>query len=131
MNILDVDVEDLKKRFSKTDKLAAMMSLQKELAEKYGLNLPVNLNTKEGQRTIRNLVFCLVEELFEMTNTLKNREWTKTELPVDLNHFFEELSDSLLFFIELMVAVGLSPQECFDLYLKKYKVNLFRQRTQY
>jgi len=131
VNILDVDIEDLKKKFEGSDKLEVMFRLQKELAKKYGAKIPVDLNTKEGQEAIRFLAWCVVEELAEAVNVLKNRRWTKTELPVDTDHFYEELSDTLLFFIELLLVAGFTPQKTIDLFMRKWKVNMFRVESRY
>jgi len=107
-----------------------MYNLQKQLAKEYGVE-PKSIHTKEGQNQIKHLIFCTVEEMFEMANVFKNRDWVETEMPVDINHFYDELADSLLFFIELLVMTGLSPQELFELYLRKLTVNKFRKATQY
>jgi len=131
VNIFDVDVDDLKERFKDYDKLDVIFRLQKELAEKYGAKIPVDLNTKEGQEAIRFLTYCVIEELCESTNILKNRRWTKTELPVDKDHFYEELTDAVLFFVELLLVAGLTPAKVYELYLRKWKVNIFRIESGY
>jgi NTP pyrophosphatase (non-canonical NTP hydrolase) len=131
MNILDVNPEEILKKYEKTDKLKAMMELQAKLAKKYGLNLPVHLDSKEGQQTIRDLIFAITEEMFEMSNTLKNRAWTNTVTSLDQNHFLDEFADTLLFFIELLVATGMSVDRIFEIYARKYMVNLFRIETNY
>ena len=107
-----------------------MFELQKELMQKYGVNVN-NIDTKNGQRTIKDLIFNIVEELFEGSNCLKNRVWTQTEPVTDMNHFLEEISDALLFFIEFLIATGLTPEQVFELYLKKHQVNQFRIESKY
>ena len=130
VNILDVDIDDLLEKYAATDKLDAMFDLQKHLAAGYGLQ-PLNLSTKRGQEQIKHLVFCCVEEMFEMTNTLKNRPWTKSEMQIDMNHFIDELADTLAFFVEMLVMTGFSPKEIFEIYLKKLKINQFRRESGY
>lgn len=134
-----------------------MLKLQSELAAKYGVKIR-NIDTKAGQQEIKDKVFCCVEELYEMvnttgksewadkveasvckcvrrlfqlTNTLKNRSWAKTEVPVDRGHFQDELADAMAFFFEILILSTMSPDELFEIYLKKMKVNEFRQRSNY
>jgi len=130
MNIIDVDIDDILEKYKGQDKLETMYNLQKNLAVGYGVE-PKSIDTKEGQNQIKHLVFCCVEEMFEMTNTLKNRPWTKTEVPVDRQHFLDELADMLAFFMELLVMTGLTVDEIFEIYLRKLKINRFRRESGY
>jgi len=93
-----------------------------------------NLEVNSSQSYVMNGVSvhnCIVEELFEASNCLKNRVWTQTEPVTDMNHFLEEISDALLFFIEFLIASGLDPEKVFQLYLRKQKVNKFRIKSKY
>ena len=93
-----------------------------------------NLEVNSSQSYVMNGVSvhnCIVEELFEASNCLKNRVWTQTEPVTDMNHFLEEISDALLFFIEFLIATGLTPEQVFELYLKKHQVNQFRIESKY
>lgn len=130
INIHDVDVKALQEKYKDADKFETMLKLQSELAAKYGVKIR-SIDTKAGQQEIKDKVFCCVEELFEMTNTLKNRAWAKTEVPVDRGHFQDELADAMAFFFEVLILSNMSPDELFEIYLKKMKVNEFRQRSNY
>ncbi len=135
VNILDDSIisetQTEMRKLKGKDKFEMMIEMQLEAAARYGLKLPVDLNTKKGQKLLKDLVFCMVEELFEMTNTLKNREWTKTEVQLDKEHFLDELSDVMLFFFEFLGATGIPPEKLLELFLKKFKVNEFRNKTNY
>lgn len=132
VNILDVEIKDLLERFKGRDRFEAMIQLQFEAArDRYKIKLPVDLNTKQGQKIFKDFVYCTVEELFEATNTLKNRAWTETEIPLDYNHFLDELSDALLFFAEMLASTGISAEKLFEIFLRKYKVNEFRENSNY
>lgn len=130
VNILTIDISNELEKYKNEDKLETMFKLQKELANNYGVST-VDIRSKSGQRIIKDLMYCHTEELFEASNCLKNREWVKTEVEVDAVHFYEELIDSWLFYIELMIVCGLTPKKLFELYLRKYAVNKFRQNSRY
>ena len=83
----------------------AVFEKQKELEEKYlpieianGLRIsksvPVDLDIARDQLQVKDVAFRLISELYEATQTLE-------ENPVDRDHFFEELSDTLHFFVAL------------------------------
>jgi len=120
------------------DKLEAIFQKQRELLEKFheieashGLlpdpNIPVNLETHQGQAVIKSRAWNVTEELAEAMNELKNRPWKQKTYPVDLEAFYEELVDALHFFVELCILSGLSAQDLFDRYMGKAKVNTKRQ----
>lgn len=133
MNINDVDVpiENLPDCL-----LTDIFKRQRELLEKYrdieGLpELPVDIDTKEGQRILKDFKWRVVEELGEAANCLKNKPWKQTHVLTDREHYYEELIDAFHFFIELFLVLGLSPEEVWTLYFKKQEVNKFRQRSNY
>lgn len=109
---------------------------QQELLDKYrdieGLpDLPIDIDTKEGQRILKDFKWRIVEELGEAANCLKNKPWKQTHILTDRDHYLEELIDAFHFFIELFIVLDLSPQDVWALYFKKQEVNKFRQRSQY
>ena len=93
--------------------------------------LPVDLDDRKSQAFIKELNQRLVTELFECMECLKNKAWKETHMPTDKDHFFEELSDALHFFLELINAVGLTPDQLYRLYWAKHQVNRFRQESHY
>ena len=128
VNILDVDITTLKEKFKGRDKLESLFQLVKEQNHVWP---KVDLNTKEGQRRWKELLFCLTEELYEAANVLKNRPWVQTEYTVDYNHLYDEIADSIWFFIALLQASGLDAEKAFELFLRKYRVNEFRRESRY
>jgi len=120
------------------DKLDAIFRRQKELLEKFheiedshGLlpdrNVPVNLETHQGQAVIKSRAWNVTEELAEAMNELKNRPWKQKTYPVDLDKYYEEIVDAFHFFIELCILSGLSAQDLFDRYMGKAEINTQRQ----
>jgi len=128
VNILDVNVDDLKEKYKGRDKLETIF----ELVDQQNSSLKVkDLNTKEGQRAWKEILFCLTEELYEAANVLKNRPWVQTEYTVDYNHLYDELADSIWFFTALLRASGLDAERAFEIFLRKWKVNNFRRESGY
>ena len=123
--------------------LEAIIHGQKYLMPKYdeieaanGLlitpDCPVNLDDPKGQARIKDFMWRVTEELGEAANCLKNKPWKQTHMPTDIDHFNEELSDALHFFIELLILAGLDTEEkVYDLYHRKNVVNQFRQESRY
>ena len=54
-----------------------------------------------------------------------------TDVPIDKDHFLEELSDALHFLVQLFIELGLTAEDVFSLYFKKSEVNKFRIRSNY
>lgn len=130
VNTLDVDIKETLKKYMDSDKLSAIFELQADLMKKYGLGV-VDIDSPQGQKLLREMAGYVTEELYEAINCLKNRPWNKTHVPTDKDHFFEEMADSTHFFIQLIIMVGISPQQFFETYVKKVKVNEFRLRSGY
>ena len=128
VNILDVSIDDLKEKLRGKDKLEVLFQLVSEQNSTWSIK---DLNTKEGQRYWKEILFCLTEELYEAANVLKNRPWVQTEYTVDYNHLYDELADSIWFFIALLQASGLDADKAFEIFLKKWKVNSFRKESGY
>src|SRR5690606_9858686 len=120
------------------DKLEAIFQKQRELLDKFheieashGLlpdpDIPVNLETHQGQAVIKSRAWNVTEELAEAMNELKNRPWKQKTYPVDLAKYYEEIVDALHFFIELCILSGLDAQQLYDMYMDKANINKHRQ----
>jgi dimeric dUTPase (all-alpha-NTP-PPase superfamily) len=123
---------------SKRDKLEEMFSQQesfmKLLQKKRNFpDFPVNLETKDGQKFCKSIVYEIMGELFESLQMLKNsKDHRITNIP-ELNReaFVEELSDSLHYFFELAILCNITPDELFESYMKKGVVNQHRIENNY
>ncbi|RLI87890.1 MAG: hypothetical protein DRP01_00725 [Archaeoglobales archaeon] len=131
MNILDVDPGEVFERFKNTDKLSALFKMQRELMKGFGMTDSIVLETRKGQEEFRRFVYYIIEELIEGANLLKIRPWTRTEVTVDKMHVYEELIDALMFMIELFIKLGIDEKKLFELFARKYLVNMFRIRSNY
>jgi NTP pyrophosphatase (non-canonical NTP hydrolase) len=130
VNIIQVrvDPEELKV----PDKLEAMFELNEKYLKMLGEPLTVPLDTAEGQEKLRKLFWYMIEELFEAVNALKNdREWVRTEYELDLWRMYDEIADALGFFITICRYLKLDPDKLFEIFLRKWKVNVFRINSEY
>jgi NTP pyrophosphatase (non-canonical NTP hydrolase) len=134
MNILNVPKEEveqkLKEYSSTTDNFDLFLKIGKQYMEKYGVK-KVNIHTKEGQESIRKILFAMTEEMYEFANTLKNKSWTQESYPVDEEHAMEELCDITAFWIQLLLMLDFDSDKFRKLYVSKEVVNDFRRRSNY
>lgn len=138
-DVKPISIEELVKKHGGL--LEAMFARQTELEEKYNViekangelipELPLDAHTFDGQRRIRSIIYRITEELYEAGNCLRNKAWKTSQVPCDVDHFLEEVSDSLHFVIQLYLELGIDAKGMADLYFKKAQVNKFRQETKY
>jgi len=130
VNILQIQVE--KKELEVKDKLEAMFQLNEALLKKLNEPLKISLDTRQGQEKLRKLFWFMIEELFEALNCFKNdREWVKTEYDLDLWRIYDEVADALGFFITICRYLNLDAEKLYEIYLRKWKVNMFRIDSHY
>jgi hypothetical protein len=94
---------------------------------------PVDTSTKSGQKILKSITHECMHELFEANLLLKN---SKDHRIADLKEFdresyVEELCDALHYFFEIAILSGISPDEFFDAYIKKGKINVERVEKGY
>ena len=133
LNILDVkkeEVEKVLKKLDTVDTFELFLKMGNEYMKKYRTS-PVDINTREGQTEFRRIAWYTTEELCEMVNLLKIREWSKTEYPVDKLHFMEELADFFNFVIQIILILDLDKKKLKDLLVRKFVVNDFRLNSNY
>jgi len=140
MNIDDIKVE---MKQESMDMLEDIFIKQMELFERYkGIErkslpyivpdkIPVEINSYLGQDQIKQRFFWAIVEISEALDCLKNKPWKQSMVEVDVLHFREEIADVLHFFIEGCLLAGIDAKELHSLYMKKNKVNQFRQRSKY
>ncbi len=112
---------------------ANFMSLLSEKNESFPKNWPLDLSQKKNQLECRDLVFNTMQELFEAILELKNsKKHRQTELPeFNREKFVEECVDAQKFFLELLIFIGVTPDEFYKMYLKKDAVNIARLQQGY
>jgi len=116
MEINDLDGKGFEKIFE------LQKQLMNFLVSKNKLNpYPVEINQREGQKVLRDYLGYALEELSEAYTEYENlviayNENKPTEIPYILAKLNEELSDSLHFFLELTVFIGIEPEDFYHFY---------------
>jgi hypothetical protein len=137
MNIKDIEQVVI----PEGDKLDGIFVGQQKLMDKYhhievgnGIYAPVpplDLHSTLHQARLKDLAFRIITEIIEATECLKNKPWKQTHIKTDVDHFYEEVSDALHFFVEFCINAGITSEMLCKLYHLKHQVNEFRQRSQY
>ena len=115
VNVSDIKVDEIPTPTLEKDMLALMFERQHGLAVKYepiedanGLlqtpDLPVVLDDRKGQARLKDFAWRVSEELYEATDAL-------VQHPDNVEHFLEEMIDSLHFFLEMNLLAGIGPKE--------------------
>lgn len=117
----------------KIDKLEEMWTQQEEymnlLREKRGfVSFPVDTESKEGQKVLKNITHECMHELFESNLILKNsKDHRATNVKeFDRESYVEELCDALHYFFEIAILSGVSIDELHSMYMKKGRINVER-----
>ena len=125
------------------DRMEAIFMRQLELMEEYHNIERINgcvviepvdfgdVDRRDVQMRIKDLMQRTIEELMEAANTLKNKPWKQDMILTDRDHFYEEIADAFHFFVEMCITAGIHSSTLFDLYFRKSEVNKFRQRSGY
>jgi hypothetical protein len=88
----------------------------------------------ENQRDLDQVPKIFTEFITSLAitmNTLKNRDWRKTNVKTDKQLFYARMKNTVELFFKFVKAVGLTSHEFYDGSLRKYEVNLFRIRSKY
>lgn len=114
-----------------SDMLQEMFRMQeafmRRLAEDhpdYPQSWPLDISKKESQLECRKLSFDSMGELFEAVQELKNsKKHRLTDISdFDRPKFLEELVDAHKYFLEILIFVGITPDEFYDAYCKKDRI---------
>ena len=110
--------------------IARMLDMQKKLQiEGIGTD-PTELEGEERTVFIRNMVLALLDEVHEVLGEVGWKPWAKSR-HVNEERAKEELVDAWHFFMNLMLAVGLTADELYEGYIEKNRVNLERWQSGY
>jgi hypothetical protein len=143
VNINDINEVEPEEALEEQDRLKMIFERQTELINKYKDverqnlphvvpdNWPVNLETHLGQDQVRQRIFWCMIELSEASDCMKNKAWKRTMIETDVPHLHEEMVDALHFFVEACLLMGMGPEQLFQLYMQKSRVNKFRIRSNY
>jgi len=75
--------------------------------------------------------YRVIEKVGYLCNLLKNRQWAQSNYLVSLFDFDERLSDLWDEFWRFLGRMKVQPEDVFEMFWRKYQVNLFRIKTGY
>ena len=89
---------------------------------------PMDPSSKQSQIILRETALRGVEEMFEALQLLKNtKPHRKTDVSeFDREYFLEEVVDAFNYFFNMLLYVGVTPEEFVQAYEKKHKIILRR-----
>jgi len=102
--------------------LAEMQAIQRELQEKY----------KDKWRSLspaigRDLLLWMIGEAGEVADVIKHHGDDAIMNNAEVrHHFIEELCDVMMYFNDVMLCYGITPEELSGVYLEKHKRNMAR-----
>lgn len=83
------------------------------------------------QRGIDSMVLSVIYQLGITANVLKNRQWRRSQYLVDLYVFDKRFNKLWPLYMNIFFSLGLTIQDIWALWSKKYQVNLFRIKSNY
>jgi hypothetical protein len=104
------------------------------LQEKRGqVKFPVDMETKAGQRVVKQYLHECAEEIFEAIAALSDaKAHRKTVVgKLDRAHLLEEMCDAQHYLLESVIFAGFTPEEFYDAYMKKGFINCARINSDY
>ena len=124
------------------DSLANIFHYQRQLMDVLGVpaldekrdplkTLPVNEFTKMLTRYSQDCVTAVTCESTELLDALPWKHWKKSYEKIDLNNVQIEIIDLLHFVLELAIIWGMDAKQVHELYIKKLRENLDRQKKGY
>jgi len=124
-----------------SDKLDKMFKMQeafmRTLQDRDGIDAmpdwPLDITKKSSQKLCKSLAHDSMSELFEAVQHLKNSKPHRVTEVTEFNYeeFKEELVDAFKYFLEILIFVGVTPDEFFESYCKKDDVIHRRVREGY
>ena len=119
--------------FQKQTEIEKLFAVVEKFPESLVLGKLENLHLPETCKHIQqNILWRMTEEIHELSVALKNgKNWRQTHYYTDLNEALDEVADVMIYFINLCLAAGISPDLLTQSVLKKINVNLQRIKSKY
>ncbi len=113
----------------KPDKLDDIFRLQEALNQRIGVNTS-GMTDKERQKWVLNYCRAMTQEIAELTDSVPWKWWAKYQ-KFDKQNARVEVIDLLHFLISIAQVLEMTPDDIYEAYTKKHKVNLDRQASGY
>jgi dimeric dUTPase (all-alpha-NTP-PPase superfamily) len=112
-----------------SDKLDKIFRLQQELNLRIGVDT-AHMTDKQRQKWMLNYCLAMRQEVAELTDCMPWKWWAKYQ-KFDKQNARVEIVDLLHFLVSLAQVMELTPDDIFEAYSKKHRVNLARQDSGY
>ena len=86
---------------------------------------------KPTYRKFSNKVYPTIESVGYLCNLLKNRPWAQSNYLVSLLDFDERINLLWKNFWTFLGEMKIQPKDVFEMFWRKYQVNLYRIKTGY
>ncbi len=113
----------------KPDKLDDIFRLQEALNQRIGVNTS-GMTDEERQKWVLNYCRAMTQEIAELTDSVPWKWWAKYQ-KFDKQNARVEVIDLLHFLISIAQVLEMTPEDVYEAYTKKHKVNLDRQASGY
>ena len=111
------------------DKLEEIFRLQEALNRRLGVDTQ-NMTDEQRQQWVLNYCRAMTQEVAELTDSVPWKWWAKYQ-KFDKQNARVEVIDLLHFLISIAQVLEMTPDDFYDAYAKKHKVNLERQESGY
>lgn len=111
------------------DKLSEIFEMQAALNSRIGVDLE-NLSDAQKAEWVLNYTRAMQQELAELVDSVPWKWWAKYQ-KFDEQNARVEVVDLFHFLVSLAQVLGMSPDDVYDAYVKKNKVNFERQESGY
>lgn len=111
------------------DKLERIFQMQEELNARIGVNLR-DIDEEEQTKWVLNYTRAMQQEISELIDSVPWKWWAKYQ-KFDKQNARVEVIDLFHFLVSLAQALGMTPEDVFDAYVAKNKVNHQRQESGY
>lgn len=113
----------------KPDKLEEIFQLQQQLNKKIGVDTTA-MTDEERITWVLNYCRAMTQEIAELTDSVPWKWWAKYQ-KFDKQNARVEVIDLMHFLISIGQVLEMTPDDFYDAYTKKHKVNLARQDSGY
>lgn len=113
----------------KPDKLEEIFRLQEQLNLKIGVDT-AHMTDEQRQQWVLNYCRAMTQEIAELTDSVPWKWWAKYQ-KFDKQNARVEVIDLMHFLISIGQVLEMTPDDFYQAYAKKHKVNLARQDSGY
>jgi dimeric dUTPase (all-alpha-NTP-PPase superfamily) len=111
------------------DKLEEIFRLQQQLNARIGVDTE-RMTDEQRQQWVLNYCRAMTQEIAELTDSVPWKWWAKYQ-KFDKQNARVEVIDLLHFLISIAQVLEMSPNDFYEAYTKKHKVNVARQEAGY